>query len=69
MIKPGGVPLLVTTAERQVRLLAFYRTKRVNGREYRQLAENYRGEGGVHRQRVLAHLGGFETVEEAARVL
>jgi DNA repair exonuclease SbcCD nuclease subunit len=47
-------------------MLAFYRTKRVRGKEYRQLVENYRDESGKHKQRVLAHLGRYETVEEAA---
>ena len=46
--------------------MAFYRTKRVHGKEYRQLVENYRDESGKHKQRVLAHLGRYETVEEAA---
>jgi hypothetical protein len=44
--------------------VAFVRTKRVDGREYKQLVENYR-ESGEHRQRVLAHLGQHETVEGA----
>jgi hypothetical protein len=44
--------------------MAFVRTKRVGEREYRQLVENYR-EDGRHRQRVLAHLGKHETLEEA----
>jgi hypothetical protein len=42
----------------------FVRTKKVNGREYRQLVENVRIEG-KHRQRVVAHLGAHETVEDA----
>jgi hypothetical protein len=44
--------------------MAFVRTKRVGDKEYRQLVENYR-ENGEHRQRVLAHLGKHETLEEA----
>jgi hypothetical protein len=44
--------------------VAFVRTKRVGDHEYRQLVENYR-ENGHHRQRVLAHLGQYGTVEEA----
>jgi hypothetical protein len=36
----------------------------VRGLEYRQLVENYR-ENGRHRQRVLAHLGNHETLEDA----
>ena len=44
--------------------MAFVRKKKVAGREYRQLVENYR-ENGEHRQRVLAHLGQHETVEDA----
>jgi hypothetical protein len=42
----------------------FIRTKRVNGKEYKQLVENYR-ENGHHRQRVVAHLGHHATAEEA----
>ena len=48
--------------------MAFIRTKQVEGREYRQLVENYR-EDGKHRQRVLAHLGKHETLEEAIEAL
>lgn len=48
--------------------MAFVRTKRVGEREYRQLVENYR-EDGRHRQRVLAHLGKHETLEEAIEAL
>jgi hypothetical protein len=44
--------------------VAFVRTKRVGDHEYRQLVENYR-EDGHHRQRVLAHLGHADTVENA----
>jgi hypothetical protein len=44
--------------------VAFVRTKRVGGGEYFQLVENYR-EGGKVRQRVLAHLGRYPTVEAA----
>jgi hypothetical protein len=44
--------------------VAFVRTKRVGDHEYRQLVENYR-ENGHHRQRVLAHLGHADTVEDA----
>jgi chromosome segregation ATPase len=44
--------------------VAFVRTKRVGEHEYRQLVENYR-ENGHHRQRVLAHLGHADTVEDA----
>ena len=44
--------------------MPFVRTKRVGEHEYRQLVENYREEG-RHRQRVLAHLGHHDTVEEA----
>jgi hypothetical protein len=44
----------------------FVRTKKVQGREYRQLVENYR-EDGRHRQRVMVHLGKHETAEEALR--
>jgi hypothetical protein len=54
---------LVTTMRRQ--RMAFVRTKRVSGREYFQLVENYRDEDGRHRQRVLAHLGQNPTVEAA----
>ena len=42
----------------------FVRTKKVGEYEYYQLVENYR-EKGRHRQRVLAHLGHHDTVEEA----
>jgi len=42
----------------------FIRKKRVDGREYHQLVENYREDGQV-RQRVLAHLGTHATLEEA----
>jgi hypothetical protein len=42
----------------------FVRTKKVGEHEYYQLVENYR-EKGRHRQRVLAHLGHHDTVEEA----
>jgi hypothetical protein len=38
--------------------VAFIRTKRVNGKEYAQVVENYR-EGGKVRQRVLLHLGSY----------
>jgi hypothetical protein len=44
--------------------VAFVRTKRVDGGEYFQLVENYR-DGGKVRQRVLAHLGRYPTVEAA----
>jgi hypothetical protein len=44
--------------------VAFVRTKRVGKHEYRQLVENYR-EYGQHRQRVLAHLGQHDTVQDA----
>jgi len=44
--------------------VAFIRKKRVNGREYYQLVENYRDDG-KHRQRVLAHLGKHSTIEAA----
>lgn len=44
--------------------MAFIRTKKVGDKEYRQLVENYRDDG-RHRQRVLAHLGKHETLEEA----
>lgn len=44
--------------------MAFIRTKRVGGREYYQLVENYR-ENGRHRQRVLAHLGASLDVDAA----
>jgi hypothetical protein len=44
--------------------VAFVRTKRVGEHEYRQLVENYR-ENGHHRQRVLAHLGQADTIEDA----
>jgi hypothetical protein len=42
----------------------FVRTKKVGEREYHQLVENYR-ENGKHRQRVVVHLGGHGTVEDA----
>jgi hypothetical protein len=45
-------------------LLAFVRKKRVHGGEYYQFVENFRVDG-VHRQRVLAHLGEYPTVEAA----
>lgn len=44
--------------------MAFVRKKRVNGREYYQLVENYREDGKV-RQRMLVHLGPYPTVEAA----
>jgi len=45
--------------------MAYIRTKKIGGKyEYRQLVETYR-EDGKHRQRVLAHLGKHETLEEA----
>jgi hypothetical protein len=44
--------------------VAFVRTKRVGDHAYRQLVENYR-ENGHHRQRVLAHLGHADTIEDA----
>jgi hypothetical protein len=52
--------------------MAFVRTKKVGEHRYYQLVENYRdgGDGGRHRQRVLAHLGhhdGVEAALEAAR--
>ncbi len=42
--------------------MAFIRTKRVNGKGYAQVVENYR-EGGKVRQRVLLHLGDFSPAE------
>jgi hypothetical protein len=42
----------------------FVRTKKVGDRTYKQLVENYR-EDGRHRQRVVAHLGHYDTPEEA----
>ncbi len=44
--------------------MAFVRTKRVDGKEYRQLVESYR-ENGKMRQRVLAHLGQADSLEAA----
>ena len=45
--------------------MTYIRTKKIGGKyEYRQLVETYR-EDGKHRQRVLAHLGKHETLEEA----
>ena len=43
--------------------MTFVRKKRVNGYEYYQLVESYRENGKV-RQRTLAHLGEYLTVEE-----
>jgi hypothetical protein len=42
--------------------MAFVRKRRVQGKEYYQLVENYR-ENGKHRQRVLVHLGKHPTLE------
>jgi len=50
---------LVTTEEV---ILAFIRKKRVNGKEYAQVVENYREDGKV-RQRVLLHLGIYSPAE------
>jgi hypothetical protein len=50
---------LVTTERSGV---AFIRTKRVNGKGYAQVVENYR-EGGKVRQRVLLHLGDSSPAE------
>ncbi len=47
--------------------MAFVRTKKVAGGEYRQLVENYREDGRV-RQRVLVHLGACPNVEDALRI-
>jgi hypothetical protein len=47
--------------------LAFVRKKRVGDREYWQLVENYR-EGGKHRQRFLAHLGAYDSLDAAIHV-
>ncbi len=44
--------------------MAYVRKKKVDGREYHQLVESYREDGKV-RQRVLAHLGRYATVDEA----
>ena len=44
--------------------MAFVTRKRVNGYEYYQLVESYR-ENGKERQRTLAHLGEYPTVEAA----
>jgi len=42
----------------------FVRTKKVGEHRYYQLVENFR-ENGKHRQRVIAHLGHHDTVEDA----
>jgi hypothetical protein len=42
--------------------MAFVRKKKVNGKEYAQLVENFR-EGGKVRQRVLLHLGTYSPAE------
>ena len=44
--------------------MAFVRTKRVGEHEYRQLVENYRANG-HHHQRVVAHLGHADSLEDA----
>jgi hypothetical protein len=48
--------------------MAYLRTKNVGGRRYHQLVEGYREDGKV-KQRVLAHLGRYESVEEALKEL
>ena len=48
--------------------MVFVRAKKVGGREYYQLVENYRPEGSkAPRQRVLLHLGRYDTVEAALK--
>src|SRR3982750_3322166 len=48
--------------------MVFVRAKIVGGRTYYQLVENYRPEGSnTPRQRVLLHLGRFDTVEAALK--
>jgi hypothetical protein len=44
--------------------LAFVRRKKMGGRHYYQLVRNYREEG-KHRQKVLCHLGVYDSVEAA----
>ena len=51
---------LVTTERKEM----FVRTKKVGEHEYYQVVENYR-EDGRHRQRVVAHLGHHNSVEDA----
>jgi hypothetical protein len=46
--------------------MPFVRTKRIGGVEYYYLIESYR-EDGKPRQRVLAYLGAFATVQAALR--
>jgi len=46
--------------------LAFVRIKRVDGGEYHQLVESRRVDG-KPRQKVLVHLGHYQTVDEALR--
>jgi hypothetical protein len=51
---------LVTTERRGM----YVRKKTASGREYYQLVESFR-EGGKARQRVVAHLGKYTTVDKA----
>lgn len=44
--------------------MSYVRVKRVKGKEYRQLVESYR-EDGKPRQRVIAHLGQYPSLEAA----
>lgn len=48
--------------------MVFVRAKDVGGRKYYQLVENYRPEGSkTPRQRVLLHLGHYDTIEAALK--
>jgi hypothetical protein len=48
--------------------MVFVRAKNVGGKKYYQLVENYRPEGSnTPRQRVLLHLGRYDTVEAALK--
>jgi hypothetical protein len=48
--------------------MVFVRAKNVGGKTYYQLVENYRPEGSnTPRQRVLLHLGRYDTVEAALK--
>jgi len=48
--------------------MAYLRTKNVDGHRYHQLVEGYREDGKV-KQRVLTHLGTYESVNEALKGL